>query len=174
MHRGGSDNKGDGLASQPRRYRVPGQPLLNRHHVGGISRSPDGLFAQQEWEHIRGRPTVRGKRTYGGRPGQRVEEQGTWAARTRKHSEAGYGFGSVVQGRDALERSYTAGGAPPPPSPWTLPPSPPPLLIHPWCPCTNPQSPIPYAQGWQNPPSAGRPFCRPPWLSKRDALLWGR
>ena len=25
---GGSDNKGDGLASQPRRYRVPGQPLL--------------------------------------------------------------------------------------------------------------------------------------------------
>ena len=38
---------------------------------------------------IRGRPTVRGKRTYGGRPGQRVEEQGTWAA--QKHSEAGYG-----------------------------------------------------------------------------------
>ena len=31
---GGSDNKGDGLASQPRRYRVPGQPLLNRHHGG--------------------------------------------------------------------------------------------------------------------------------------------
>ena len=46
---GGSDNKGDGLASQPRRYRVPGQPLLNRHQVGGVSRSPDGLFAQQEW-----------------------------------------------------------------------------------------------------------------------------
>ena len=86
---GGSDNKGDGLASQPRRYRVPGQPLLNRHEVGGVSRSPDGLFAQQEWEPIRGRPTVRGKRTYGGRPGQRVEEQGTWAA--QKHSEAGDG-----------------------------------------------------------------------------------
>ena len=33
---------------------------------------------------------MRGK-TYGGRPGQRVEEQGTWASRTRKHSEAGYG-----------------------------------------------------------------------------------
>ena len=31
---------------------------------------------------------MRGKRTYGGRPGQRVEEQGTWAA--QKHSEAGY------------------------------------------------------------------------------------
>ena len=32
---------------------------------------------------------MRGKRTYGGRPGQRVEEQGTWAA--QKHTEAGYG-----------------------------------------------------------------------------------
>ena len=32
---------------------------------------------------------VHRKRTYGGRPGQRVEEQGTWAA--QKHSEAGYG-----------------------------------------------------------------------------------
>ena len=40
---------------------------------------------------IRGRPAVRGKRTYGGRPGQRVEEQGTWASHTQKHSEAGYG-----------------------------------------------------------------------------------
>ena len=89
MRMGGSDNKGDGLASQPRRYRVPGQPLLNRHQVGGVSRSPDGLFAQQEWEPLRGRPTVRGKRTCGGRPGQRVEEQGTWAA--QKHSEAGDG-----------------------------------------------------------------------------------
>ena len=86
---GGSDNKGDGLASQPHRYRVPGQPLLNRHQVGGVSRSPDGLFAQQEREPIRGRPAVRGKRTYGGRPGQRVEEQGTWAS--QKHSEADYG-----------------------------------------------------------------------------------
>ena len=37
----------------------------------------------------RGGPTVKGKRTYGGRPAQRVEEQGTWAA--QKHSEAGYG-----------------------------------------------------------------------------------
>ena len=86
---GGRNNKGDGLASQPRRYRVPGQPLLNRHQVGGVSHSPDGLFAQQEREPIRGRPAVRGKRTYGGRPGQRVEEQGTWAS--QKHSEAGYG-----------------------------------------------------------------------------------
>ena len=91
VHMGGSDNKGDVLASQPRRYRVPGQPLLNRHQVGGVSRSPDGLFAQQERESIRGIPAVRGKRTYGGRPGQRVEEQGTWASRTQNHSEAGYG-----------------------------------------------------------------------------------
>ena len=51
---GGSDNKGDGLASQPRRYRVPGHPLLNRHQVGGVSRSLDGLFAQQVREPIRG------------------------------------------------------------------------------------------------------------------------
>ena len=87
----GSDNKGDGLASQPRRYRVPGQPLLNRHQVGGVSRSPDGLFAQQERGPIRGTPAVRGKGTYGGRSGQRVEEQGAWASRTQKHSEAGYG-----------------------------------------------------------------------------------
>ena len=84
---GGTDNKGDGLA-QPHCYRVPGQPLLNRHQVGGVFRSPDGLFAQQEREPIRGRPAVRGRRTYGGRPGQCVEEQGTWASRTQKHSEA--------------------------------------------------------------------------------------
>ena len=84
---GHSHTKGRG----PRRYRVPGQPLLNRHQVGGVSRSPDGLFEQQEREPIRGRPAVRAKRTYGGRPGQRVEEQGTWASRTQKHSEAGYG-----------------------------------------------------------------------------------
>ena len=58
---------------------------------GGGGRSPDGLFAQQEREPIRGRPAVRGKRTYGGRPGQRVEQQGTWASHTQKHSEAGYG-----------------------------------------------------------------------------------
>ena len=31
-----------------------------------------------------GRPAVRGKRTYVGRPGQRVEEQGTWASRTQR------------------------------------------------------------------------------------------
>ena len=33
MRMGGRDNKGDGLASQPRRYRVLGQPLLNWHQL---------------------------------------------------------------------------------------------------------------------------------------------
>ena len=41
---------------------MPGQPLLNRHQVGGVSCSPDGLFAQQERVPTRGRPAVRGKR----------------------------------------------------------------------------------------------------------------
>ena len=56
--RGAATTKG-----MPRRYWVPGQPLLNRHQVGGVSRSPDGLFAQQEREPTRGRPAVRGKGT---------------------------------------------------------------------------------------------------------------
>ena len=43
-----------------------------------------GVSATKQWP-------VRGKGTYGGRPGQRVEEQGTWASHTQKHSEAGYG-----------------------------------------------------------------------------------
>ena len=73
MRMGGSDNKGDGLASQPRRYRVPGQPLLNGHQVGGVSRSPEGLFAQQEGEPIGGRPAVRGKGT-------------TWAPQPTPHT----------------------------------------------------------------------------------------
>ena len=76
--------KGMAWAASPPRLRVPGQPLLNRHQVRGVSRSPDGLFAQQDREPIRGRPAVRGKGTYGGQSGQRMEEQGTWASRTRK------------------------------------------------------------------------------------------
>ena len=51
-----------GMASQPRRYWVPGQPLLNRHQVGGVFRSPYGLFAQQEREPIRGSPAVEGEK----------------------------------------------------------------------------------------------------------------
>ena len=38
-----------------------------------------------------GQTSREGKRTYGGRPGQRVEEQGTCVSHTQKHSEAGYG-----------------------------------------------------------------------------------
>ena len=63
MHMGGSDNTGEGLASQHHRYRVQGQPLLNRHQVGGVSRSPDGLFARYEEEPTRGRLAVRGQGT---------------------------------------------------------------------------------------------------------------
>ena len=43
-----------------------------------------GHVAAPEWARARGGGG-------GGRPGQRVEEQGTWASRTQKHSEAGYG-----------------------------------------------------------------------------------
>ena len=88
---GGSDNKGMAWPASPVATRCQGNACSTGIRWGVVSRSPDGLFAQQEWEPIRGRPAVRGKRTYGGRPGQRVEEQGTWASHTQKHSEAGYG-----------------------------------------------------------------------------------
>ena len=76
---------------EQREQRTRMERMVEREHgrQRQVSRSPDGLFAQQEREPIRGRPAVRGTRTYGGRPGQRVEEQGTWAS--QKHSEAGYG-----------------------------------------------------------------------------------
>ena len=83
---GGSDNKGDGLASQPRRYRVPGQPLLNRHQVGGVSRSPDGLFAQQEREPIRGRPAPEG------------EKHIWWTARTERGGTGHLGLTETQRG----------------------------------------------------------------------------
>ena len=102
----GNQNGGDGRAcaweaattkgmawpASPVATGCQGNPYSTGIRWGGISRSPDGLFAQHDREPIRGRPAVRGKRTYGGRPGQRVEEQGTWASRTQKHSEAGYGW----------------------------------------------------------------------------------
>ena len=73
----------------------PASPVATGCHGNpcstGIRWGVDGLFAQQEREPIRGRPAVRGKRTNGGRPGQRVEEQGTWASCTQNHSKAGYG-----------------------------------------------------------------------------------
>ena len=79
---GGSDNKGDGLASQPRRYQVPGQPLLNRHQVGGVSRSPDGLFAQQE----------RG-------PSREGEKDIWWMARTARGGTGHLGRTETQRGR---------------------------------------------------------------------------
>ena len=83
--------KGMAWPASPVATGCQGNPCSTGIRWGGVSRSPDGLFAQQEREPIRGRPAVRGKRTYGGRPGQRMEEQGTWASHTQKHSEAGYG-----------------------------------------------------------------------------------
>ena len=83
--------KGMAWPARPVATGYQGNPCSTGIRWGGVSRSPDGLFTQREREPIRGRPAVRGKRTYGGRPGQRVEEQGTWASRTQKHSEAGYG-----------------------------------------------------------------------------------
>ena len=38
-----------------------------------------------------GQTSREGEKDIGGRPGQRVEDQGTWASRTQKHNEAGYG-----------------------------------------------------------------------------------
>ena len=51
------------------------------------------LFMQDECDpdvQVSG-ATAEERRREGGRPGKRVEEQGTWASRTQKHSEAGYG-----------------------------------------------------------------------------------
>ena len=101
----GNQNGGDGRAcaweaattkgmawpASPVATGCQGNPCSTGIRGGVVSRSPDGLFAQQEQEPIRGRPAVRGKRAYGGRLGQHVEEQGTWASRTQKHIEAGYG-----------------------------------------------------------------------------------
>ena len=39
-----------------------------------------------------GQTSREGEKTYGGRPGQRVEEQGTWASHTQNQSEASYGW----------------------------------------------------------------------------------
>ena len=92
----GNQNEADGRACAWKAATIkgmawPASPITTgcQGNPCSTSCSPDGLFAQQEREPIRGRPAVRGKRTYGGRPGQRVEEQGTWASRTQKHSQAG-------------------------------------------------------------------------------------
>ena len=75
---------------QPRRYRVPGQPLLNRHQGGGVPRSPDGPFAQQEREPTRGRPAVRGKgHTVDGWDNTwRNRAPGLWTALRQRHVDS--------------------------------------------------------------------------------------
>ena len=67
---------GGGLAARP-----------NRHQVGGVSRSPDGLFAQQEREPIRGRPAVRG------------EKDIWWTARTVRGGTGHLGLTETQRGR---------------------------------------------------------------------------
>ena len=78
---------GQPAPSLPGARATPAQPASG----GGCLPQPRWAFAQQEREPIRGRPAVRGKRTYSGQPGQRMEEQGTWPSHTQKHSKAGYG-----------------------------------------------------------------------------------
>ena len=82
MRMGGCDNKAIPVAT-----RCQGNPCSTGIRWG-VSRSPNGLFAQQEERGpIRGRLAERGKRTYGGRTGQCGEE----LKASQKHSEAGYG-----------------------------------------------------------------------------------
>ena len=78
---------GEPAPSLPGARATPAQPASG----GGCLPQPKWAACATGARAIRGRPAVRGKGTYGGRPGQRVEEQGTWASRTQKHSEAGYG-----------------------------------------------------------------------------------
>ena len=92
-HAGGQGGGGQGippLHTSPSYPPIPLPPMpLKCLRGSGGGGGFHTVFGRGEREPIRGRPTVRGKRTYGGRPGQRVEEQGTWAA--QKRSEAGYG-----------------------------------------------------------------------------------
>ena len=103
--RAGNQNGGDGRAciwvaatikgmawpASPVATGCQGNPCSTGIRWGVSPAAQMGCFAQQEREPIRGRPAVRGKRTYGGQSGQHVEEQSTWASRTRKHNKAGYG-----------------------------------------------------------------------------------
>ena len=65
--------------------RVVGQDQFNCEWRG-----EGGGGGQQGMRPAQARPTKWGS-VCGGRPGQCVEEQGTWASHTRKHSEAGCG-----------------------------------------------------------------------------------
>ena len=72
------------------------------HHAGAHAAcgNYDGAHATREAHATRNQQGTRPAHSRpmewgsvcGGRPGQRVEEQGTWASRTQKHSEAGCGW----------------------------------------------------------------------------------
>ena len=83
--------KGMAWPASPIATACQGNPCSTSIRWGVSPTAQMGCLRNRSGRPIRGRPAVRGKRTYGGRPGQRVEQQGTWASRTRNHSEAGYG-----------------------------------------------------------------------------------
>ena len=77
--------KDDGAVTVQRK--ACGTPRSRTRH----SRQPGSACYPQQGTHpVHPRPMEWGS-VRGGRPGQRVGEQGTWASRTRKRSEAGYG-----------------------------------------------------------------------------------
>ena len=78
---------GQPAPSLPGAKATPAQPASG----GGCLPQPKWAVCATGAGAHQDRPAVRGKRTYGGRPEQRVEEQGTWASCTQKHSKAGYG-----------------------------------------------------------------------------------
>ena len=59
-------------------------------HATCVNHEAHATHKQQGTRPAHARPMEWGS-VHGGRPGQRLVEQGTWASRTRKHSEAGCG-----------------------------------------------------------------------------------
>ena len=104
--RTGNQNGGDGRAcaweaattkgmawpASPVATGCQGNPCSTGIRWGVSPAAQMGCLRNRSGSPPRGRPAVRGKGTYGGRSGQHMEEQGTWASRTRKHREAGYGW----------------------------------------------------------------------------------
>ena len=95
MRMGGSDNKGDGLASQPRRYRVPGQPLLNRHQVGGC-------LPQPRWAVC-----ATGAGAHRGQTSREGEKHIWWTARTARGGTGHLGLTHGNEARQAMDGLWT-------------------------------------------------------------------
>ena len=86
---------------QRQQWGWPGQPAPSLPGARATPAQPasgGGCLPQPRWAVCatgagahQGQTSREGEKTYGERPGQHMEEQGTWASRTRKHSEAGYG-----------------------------------------------------------------------------------